>query len=377
MLQINEKGLLTSLSMTDTINSSRNLLIQNANDEAGLICRYTKINESILRYWRFKTIYTIAGASGSGKSYMLNSLKVDLTDFEPIKVKITGISPTLIEHITTHGEFVREGDYLIRYPINGDYKKKVLFLLFGFDMSPEVEMIRTLAPMIGRSYAYLLSSEKIGEENGKPIFNKLTKEEKYIIDSLFTEFNRTRENIITIREPGTIDDMRIVIDRYKNRYHDYDVIVAIDHTLLISKGNSSSDFELVNDVSRKLKDYRDIYNLMIIPLHQFNNEIEDEKRRMNPAFHYPIKSDMYLGGQLFQSSDFVFTQFMPESLQIAKYGPRRINSYNIIHFGMIKSRNGDFGNIWLYNNLKYGSILSANVDNPDAPYKMPTLINNI
>lgn len=355
-MHFNEKGLLQASGLEEAAINAIKLAKEESNvDNIGLRCRWSTINRAVLKNWRFNNIYLLAGASGSAKSYILNMLRTDFTDTEAIHLPAKGVSTRLIDQLTSFGEFCLKNDQLVREPLNGDYKKKILWLNFGFDMGPEVEMLRTAAIMAGSNYAYLLSSEA-KEHNGKYEYNTLSKEELYIITQILKEYVKSRTNIIMIRQPGTIQDILILIDKYANKYKDHKIIVSIDHLLLIDKGNLKGDLESQNESIKKLKDIRDIYQAMIIPLAQMNSDIEDDRRRMNPKLHYPMKSDIYMGGQVFQSSDFVFTIFMPESIGMETYGKNLYPTKNLIHFSMIKSRHGRTGQAWLINGLAHGQL---------------------
>lgn len=352
----NEKGLLTSVSLEDSALKALKIIKEESDPTIiGLKCRWQTLNKAILKNWRFKNLVLIAGASGGAKSYILNMLRTDFTDTTPITIPSKGLSAGIINNLVTNGEFHLQGDNLVRPALNGDYKSKILWLHFGFDMAPEVEMIRTAAIICGFNYSYMLSSNAT-LEGDKYIYNSLTDEELYVIKRVMKAYVDARPNVIMFREPGTIKDIEIVIDKYANRYPDYKLGISIDHTLLVNKGTLSSDTELNNEQIKKWKDVRDIYDALVIPLAQMNSEIEDDRRKLNKTLHYPNKSDIYCGGQLFQSSDFVFTAFMPESIHLTKYGPDEIPTKNLIHFSMIKSRHGNRGHIWLNNELGHGQI---------------------
>ena len=381
-MHFNEKGLLTSIDGDSIAKSAFRVIKEEQTTTTGLICRWEKLNLAVLKNWRFKTLYTIAGSSGSGKSYILNMLRSDFTDTQQIILKTKGLSTKYIEQLITYGEFIRVGDDLVRNPINGDFNKKILWLNFGFDMAAEIELLRSAAIITGTSYAHLLSSSLLTGRDEAPIYNKITEEEAYVVQRVMRQYSDHRPNVVYFREPGTIQDILIVIDKYANRYPDHQLAISIDHLLLLEKGSLKSDLELQNDAIKKLKDARDIYNAMIIDLTQFNSEIEEDRRRLNHVLHYPMKSDIYCGGQVFQSSDFVFTAFMPESINLTSYGPRKVPTSKLIHFGMIKSRHGKTGNTWLLNHLERGQIYGTSLPYSPTSEKMilvpqKTLINQV
>jgi hypothetical protein len=355
-MQFNEKGLLTSISQKE----AAQLALANINEERNpntipLRSRWRTLNKAILKSWRFKTLVSIAGASGSAKSYILNMLRTDFTDNTSIEISSFGLSDKIVEHLCTHGEFHLQGNKLVRPALNPDYPKPILWLHFGFDMAVEVEMMRTAGIICGYNYAYLLSSQSIFED-GEQTFNVLSNEEYKVIELVLKAYVNARPNIIFFREPGSIKDMTVVIDKYANRYPNHKIGVSIDHTLLVKKENIKGDLDLNNELAKEAKDVRDIYDALVILLVQMNSEIEEDRRKLNKNLHYPTKSDIYCGPQIYQSSDFVFTAFMPESIHIKEYGPDSISTKNLIHFSMIKSRHGGQGQIWLQNDLANGQI---------------------
>lgn len=325
----------------------------------GLVSRYPQINSAILKSWKPGNIYSIFGASGSGKSYILNNFRNDLTDYEPICISIDGLSSGIIEHLTTKGEFTLENNFLIRKALNEEASKKVFWISFGYDMRPKVDILRSIAGMMGISYARLLSSEGV-KVNDNYIYNKLSEEELKVAARIMKEYVKIKNDYIYwIREPLNIRKMEVVIDKLYNQHHNLIPAMSIDHVLLINKQGNENDQEMMDTSAKWAKDIRDKYNAIIFPLGQMNQEIEEDKRRLNNNLHYPIKSDMYRGGQWFQSSDYVFMMFMPSSINIMYYGPREINTKKLIHFSMIKSRHGGDGHAWLYDNLECAQILNS------------------
>jgi hypothetical protein len=77
-------------------------------DQAGLRCRWEKINKALLGSWRFNNVYLLAGASGHGKSFILNMLHQDFCNPE----------------------------------LNSEFKKPFLILHFCFEMSASDEVLK-------------------------------------------------------------------------------------------------------------------------------------------------------------------------------------------------------------------------------------------
>lgn len=100
------------------------------NKYPGLRSRWYKVNKAVGGAFRFGEITYIGGASGSGKSYILNMLREDFA-----------------------GE------------LNSYYPKKFKILAFSFEMGADDEVIRTYSSTLSTSYSKLVSaSEKINKE---------------------------------------------------------------------------------------------------------------------------------------------------------------------------------------------------------------------
>lgn len=95
------------------------------NPYPGLLSRWRKINKAVGGVFRFGEVTYIGGASGSGKSYILNMLREDFT-----------------------GE------------LNQKYPKKFKILAFSFEMGADDEVIRTYSSALNTSYSNLVSANK-------------------------------------------------------------------------------------------------------------------------------------------------------------------------------------------------------------------------
>lgn len=357
-------------SALDAINNERNSV------QSGLISRWPVLNRSVLKYFRFEDIITFGGASGSGKSYITNMLRTDFTDQEDIVIPINrNWSTSLLDHIEKNSEFTIQGDKLIRYALNKECNEKVLFLEFAYDMAPKKETIRTLVTMTGYAYNYILSSKSEKDGKGGYNYNTLSEEEYDFVSSVAKAF-KNRRNILTYNTIGTIEQVGLTIREAKKRYPDRKIIVKIDHTLLIKKENESNDFEIQNNIIRKCIDIRDDIGALFILICQTNNEMEDDRRRLTPALHYPTKKDLYAGGQVYQGSDYVFVTSMPSKLGISEYGTFKMPTKDLIHCSMIKSRDDQEGQIWLKNGLNVGRIWSQSYNSDDKTYTVYPNLND-
>lgn len=336
--------------------------------QTGLMTRWVKLNRAFLKYLRFETIYTLAGASGSGKSYIANMIRSDFTDIEDIVLHKSKFSPAIIEHLLTKGEFIEESSYIVRLALNRDLPFVPLFIHYSYEMNPHKEMTRTIATMTGYSYAYLLSSEVVGMKGHDYIYNVVSDEEKFMVDTLLDEIGR-KTNVFSFSKALTLREMYETVYTITNAYtystrygKPIKVIVSLDHTLLSAQEGPTDDQILQDDTIRTLIKIRQDFGCMILPIVQLNSGLEDDKRRMNKNLHYPTKKDLYRGGQLYQGSDYIIVFQMPSKVGIGLYGPDEIPTQNLIHGSIIKGRDGIDGQIWFNNQLHQGRIVCSDFD---------------
>jgi replicative DNA helicase len=96
----------------------------------GLISRWNKVNRALGGSFRFGEVSYVLGASGSGKSYILNMLREDFAG-----------------------------------KLNSEYPKDFKILAFSFEMGAEDEIIRSYSSALKTSYSNLVSAnEKITKE---------------------------------------------------------------------------------------------------------------------------------------------------------------------------------------------------------------------
>jgi hypothetical protein len=96
---------------------------------------------------------------------------------------------------------------------------------------------------------------------------------------------------------------------------------------------------------------------MIILLNQLNQNIERTERRTKPVLHYPIKSDLHQGAQVWWACDNVIIFHRPELLNIDRYGVGKLNSKDLVHAAVIKSRRGRTGDILMKNDFVHGRLI--------------------
>lgn len=302
-------------------------------EQYGLLCRYHSVNVAMGKYWRFNNVNLIAGLSGHGKSYLLNTFTEDYLDTAELNNGILFIP---------------------------------ICLHFCFEMSAYNEILRSCAADLGISYSALLSSEYDKESK---TYNTLTDEEFIKVEKYLSYYKK--KNIIFIETSGNIRLIYNTIEHFYNVYNDrahalsiqhnkpikFRFIVNIDHTLLIDTLDEKSALELMSNVGRYAIKIRKEFMAMVNLLGQLNNNIEDVKRITTKTLHYPQKSDIYAQGQIYNACDNVWVIHQPQLLKIEKYGKFELPTKDLIHFIKLKSRHGKVGSVWLKDNLKNGNII--------------------
>ena len=305
---------------------------ERSGEQYGLYCRWNSINRGVTKYFRFANVYYLAGASGSGKSYILNMLEDDFTN--PL--------------------------------LNGRFKHKVLILSFKYEMTGADEVIRNVAGKLDASYSKLLSSDwepNELEENGGH-YNQVTDEQfNHIHDKLETLKGRP---IYYFETAGNLTQAYNTVKYYTEKFPDHKIVVTLDHTLLSKKHNEKDDLELSAATGQLAIALRKQFGAMVILLGQLNGEIEKVTRIENATLHYPKKTDIHCGNQIFWACDVVIIFHRPELLGIKSYGMKKINTTRIIHASFLKVRNGSMGNAWLEAHLEKGKILEAKTNRNDV-----------
>ena len=355
-------------SSADAVADAKSLIDQERSGRiAGLFTRWRGVNRAFMRYSRFGKVTMIAGASGSGKSAILNMIENDFINPD--------LNPTFIKHLDrdiyspTFGQFIGED--------------KVMILAFKYEMSAGDEVLRTVSGKLQKSYGYLLSSEIIGKEdesgnlikakdengrqvldkNGKPIVKALDKEVYNKIDDkefakISSELdNMSNRQIMYIESAGNLEQLYLTCAKFKEENPHLRLVVTLDHTLLSVKLSERDDGELIAATAHVADKLKKGLNANVIFLAQLNGEIEKPLRRDNPSLHFPVKTDIHWGGQIYWACDYVFIYHRPELLGIEKYSHKHpANTKKLIHMACIKSRGGKIGNVWFKEEFEVGNV---------------------
>jgi len=306
------------------------ILLERTGEQHGLKTRYPKLNIAQRKWFRFNNVYLLAGLSGSGKSYLMNTFIEDFLDY-------------------------REPD-----SINGEIDFIPLIFQFCFEMSSHTEIIRACANDMGVNYNYILSSHY--DRNTKN-YNRLTDDELLKVDNFLNYYKR--KSILFFETAGNLNMIYNTVSHYYKVYKNkevkngkkYKVVINIDHSLLIEKLGEKSERELMARLGKIAIRLRKEFGAMVFIIGQLNNNIETTDRIMKSSMHYPIKSDIYAQGQLYNACDSVLTIHQPALLKISQYGPKKIPTAGLIHLQQLKARHGSIGSIWLRNELHTGKIV--------------------
>ncbi len=352
------KGLKLHTTSSFVENTLNHINEERSGTQLGLYSRWHKVNASVGKYFRYGRIYLIAGRSGSCKSYILNMLRNDFLDTKDVTFNVDIDSFYVNEIPQTLGHnwvFYKDANLMVkdhvamRYGINRNANRKPVILHFGYEMNPEDELIRALSNVLGKSHGYLTSSDTDAE--GLSIV--LSDSEYNSLKEVADTFLNRKEYYVT--RAGTIDQMRETIDYVAAVNTDNGLVITIDHSLLV-EGND--DASIVNDVAKLALYARQEHNAMVIILHQFNNEIEDDERIRLLTGHYPRKKDIFFVNKLWFACDTVITVHRPELLTIKMYGNDKLHTENLLHWQILKGRFSGSQNshVWLNADLSHGRI---------------------
>jgi len=297
----------------------------------GLYTRHKRLNRVMLKYWRFGLVTAIAGMSGSGKSAILNMIEDDFSNPD--------LNPFFID--------------------------KIGILAFKYEMGAADEVLRTLSGRAEKSFSHLLSSEINQEQSNlqkKPIYNTVDDFEYADLCSILDKLkNRPIEYI---ENSGNLEQLWYTCAKWKETNSNKKLIVTIDHTLLSRKLSEKDDLELSANTAQVCIRLKKVYNAMVIPLMQMNGEIEKANRRDNQDLHFPVKTDIHCGNQVFWACDNFIIFHRPEILHIDKYGkkPFALKTKGLIHGAVIKTRNGRTDDIFFKEEFAKGNIIEVKAE---------------
>jgi replicative DNA helicase len=236
---------------------------------------WKKLNTALLNGFDWKSIVTLAGESGVGK---------------------TTIADQIINEIKEHNPGI-----------------DTITLKFQMEMTDEQTGARELSGATGLSLKQLYSAEEDF---------KLT--EAHI--KLIEEFHKSRSNdsVYQTSEALTVAQMKSTIVQFFNT-HKKPMIVYMDHSILIRKGaDESNQLESLQNLCNMFVEIKKQIPVIFIILSQTNRSLDDVTRKQNGKIeNYPVKSDIFGSDSLYQASDVVIVFRRPRLLGITQYGPEK------------------------------------------------------
>lgn len=274
---------------------------------------WEKVNKLLVGGFRFGLIYTIAGASGHGKSFFLNQLMSAFEDKE----------------------------------LNGDFPHPFIWLHFSFEMGSADEVIRRASRDLNIPHQDILSLE-----------NKLSDED---LEKVTEYLNTYKTNVVYVEKAGTRDEILAKVADTKKKLKGYKVIVSVDHILLAKAMGRENDVEMMGDIVNSFVDVVD-NDLMVILLGQLNAEIETDKRIQESELHTPRKRDIHGSKKVYHASDAVIVLHQPALLGIESYTTEQWATENTAFVHLIKYRHGVMGTTRLWCELQYGRFVDYSDD---------------
>lgn len=271
---------------------------------------WDRVNKMLLGGFHFKQIYLVAGASGHGKSYFLNMLQRAFTS--------KGLN---------------------------DPKFKYIIIHFGFEMSAEMELMRRASSLADVPFRKMIASD-----------DPLSEAEYKRVMSFYSKLQE--EPIYYVEDPGTRLEIEATIRGFKERFPDHELIVTLDHSLLVMSERGEDELKTLTELSKMFIRLKKEMGLLAIILGQLNDKIEGERRRdpTNPALHFPTKTDIHGSKQLYHAADVVLVIHQPSLLNLEYYGKQNIPTKDLIALHQLKQRNGNQGFILFINELAHGRI---------------------
>ena len=212
-------------------------------------------------------IMTIAGKSGSGKSYLLQQIE----------------------------------DAMFNRKLNPQCDEYVL-LRCNYEMSVFKIVLRKLKKALDKSMKSILFEEV--KEYEKPAFEATCNEE-------------SNDNIYYMQEPDTPDDwyesVKVFLEEHKDKKQ---VLITIDHIALVKDILGSKKKAMDNFIEKVNLLKRQFDNVSFIILSQLNRDIEG---RTDPRNMAPLRSDLYNSDTIYQISDLVLVIHNPYKDGIDKY----------------------------------------------------------
>lgn len=254
-------------------------------------------------------VYTIVGASGTGKSSFVNTLETDLIELNP--------------------------------------NKDVIVLSFSFEMLSSRQVGRKLSNKLRQTTSELYSASSDIEDN--------------LLERVEYEANKIKEYpIYYVDNSATVNKIADTITYFQDTIaKDKWLVIMLDHTLLVEGNDTSDERKIIAALERVFIRAKKIGKTSIIQLSQMNRNIELPERVNNLTSHYPMRSDLSSSDSVFQGSDVIAVLSRPEMLGITAYGPQRLPVKNKVYLHFLKVREGELAILEYENDLKYNNLIEV------------------
>tara|TARA_R110000764_G_scaffold151036_3_gene238522 strand:+ start:1318 stop:2307 length:990 start_codon:yes stop_codon:yes gene_type:complete len=259
---------------------------------------WEKYNDVSMGGIEWHTMHTIAGASGSGKTAILNQMETDLIALNP--------------------------------------DEDLEVLSFNFEMLARNLVGRKYSKALGKTVQQIHSGKKGYDVSDDDFHQILAAQEKV-----------RKMPIFYVDEAGTVDDIKNTIIQFAKKNPKKGLIVTLDHAVLVNAKQGEAErvilVELTKMFKKAIKYFARINkNFSVIILSQLNRHIEEMDRVGEPGIqNYPQKKDIFGGDALYQMSDIVMVTMNPYQLGLETYGPHRWETKGRLYFHFIKVREGE------------------------------------
>ncbi len=265
--------------------------------------RFKPLNDIINGGFTYSNVVLLGGASGHGKSYALQMIRADF----------------------------------LNLALNNP-QKPFKILMFSFEMAMAVEMLRELTASTGIQYSDLVA---YGEKN------KLDERQMTLIQK-YLRMAQKEDRVFIVNNVVNRHVIKQTVQTFKEEYPDHDLIVMLDHTLLVEQMGERDEIQLAADMGKMFIDLKLELGILGFLVGQLNTDIEDIRRR-EPGTQFPVKKDFHGSKQVFQAADLVMVIHRPELLNVEFYGRNPTETFptkDLIAWHLMKTREGD-SNQWL------------------------------
>ena len=288
--------------------------------------KYNKVSMGGIEWY---SVHIIAGASGSGKTAILNQLETELIELNP--------------------------------------QEEFDILSFNFEMLAK--------NLVARKYSKALN------KTVKELFSADTP----LSDSDFARIKATERKIKNmpiyyVDEAGTVEDILRTIHYFgKKKDKNRGLLVTLDHTILVNGKMGELEriilVELAKMFKRAIKYFAKMgKNFSVVLLSQMNRQIEEMERIGEPGVHnYPRKKDIFGGDALYQMSDVVMVTMKPYQMGMDCYGPNRVETKGRLFWHFLKVREGEGVIATMKNKLFINTVEDLDMNTANQQVKGQTL----